>query len=308
MASEAKPISGMNTIVKFVGLGFLFSAFAMPLLEAQKTPDPSLSMRIPEHAIDLFAHLKDRVFSKHSDVDMVMPWQNALEALGYDIGKCGADGFYGDKLVAAMTAYRRDRGMMNSFESDIPGTLDAIYKEIKARPDIQAKLDDIIIAPFKKPEIQQYFDNLSGHFSFANDLKVALRPDVVLWGYIYARARDDERVNKEGREIYGGCAQNREVDAYRHGTMLLNVSMPLPWSGYTTAHLMNIRERRGSEKGPHPAGVMLVDMFNHFQTAKLTYTLKPFPWQNPAAREIMIEQIKSGNMVVRPFPLVPKAR
>ena len=273
-------------------------------IEANFSGNPAKKMRLATDIVEYFEHLDKTEITPKSDVHVVMPWQDALLAMGYDVGRCNASGVFGKDTTNAFVKYAYDLQLINTV---IDMTMEQIFvlvqkdivKRIKEDKELQTKLDDIILKPFRTPDVQAFMQDLHSRFSITADKSILVRTDITATAILEMFRRDRHGQENRGRAIYGGCANNKQVDAFRHASFLIDITLPLPYSATSAGALLNLRERRGD----NAAEIMLTDIFNHGQTVKLLYDVKTLS-RDP--EEIVVNGIQQGVYALRPFPLVSK--
>jgi hypothetical protein len=235
-------------------------------------------------------------------VDRVVPLQLALKEDGCDLGAPGADGIYGAKTADCVRTFQTINNA-NGGEKVLPvtgvadpSTLRVLFGKVLANSEARAHLEKDLIHPYQTPEAKALMAELPSIFKDEKHWLLPLRLDIVAVGGFELYTRDESDEKNAARRVLGKESNNNTRDAFRHVQSVLRLSryMSTEWA----VRLGDMREKHVSS----PLGCMYMDLFNHRAAARIA---EHMPWSSDVA-DVAADGIRSGKLIVYPFPLVPK--
>ena len=283
--------SPLTTIVAVYGIAF----FGVGLTAR---PDEYEDLQIADDLHSYFNYIANEDIASGAAVHNVIPYQVALEALDYPIGKCGADGLPGYDTRQATLPFQNDHGLPQTGQANIR-TQRAVYASVLGSEETSEIVYERLLAPYQATDIQDYMAGLDHKFAWYAPIKAFLRPDVMAHSlvrgvYLY------EFMDDPASEVFADCARTNQKDAFRHARMSYEFALT---GGYGASEaIANNREFVNL----NPAPEMLMDMYNHHVAIGIARESGLIERFQQSSQDILVQKIEEGAFALYPFPLIPK--
>lgn len=265
-------------------------------------PNDLEKFEIPNSVTPLFNYLAAGEIGPDSEVHETFPLQVFLRARNYDIGPCGTDGIYGESMKNAVLQYQKDNNLKPSEIRRGDATIETLQHmkmEIAADPNLRARLDKILIEPFRTPEVTAFLKrDAPDILNWSYGTSFLFRPDLGIPAAVVVLDTDRE---SGAKKAYPGCVDGNthRRDAFRHAQTVFNMTQIVgpEWA----VAIGNLREKNNGVSHTLPESLM--DVYNHKIAAEIAEEVKG---TNAGTDAVIAENIHNGRFLTYPFPMVPK--
>ena len=284
---------GISFLKLFSGIKIVGGLAYLTLITGEEF-DELRDYELADTAGHFYSYQITKTIHDESPVEDVVPLQAALMALGYDLGRCGADGIYGENTMDAVNQFQTEHGLPLNDDVDRE-TYTLIARHLLSNDQARDTVTTQLLDPYQTRQAH----DLVAEFTESRGYpwSMLLMPDTELKIIYAAFVNGFDQEAEAG--ILNGCANYHLMDAFRHadGAYLLTEIL----DEKRAVNVLDLREL-GYYHGPE---LFYMDALNHRIAADLHHETAGQLKQGVERQDIILPAIEQGRFAIYPFPLVP---